>query len=142
MRSYWEAYPSLKSEAIVSNSYFVGIMVGSFVVLLRDNLRQLTTTFTEPLTQSIITTCTLSKIEPNQLTISEMDDTPQQITLKSTLPITCKDPDHMGRCEISVRVVTPERLVTGSGILPAYLQCMSRYVQTLFEDAPHTLSRN
>lgn len=63
--------------------------------------------------------------------VSEKDDTPQEILLKSTLPITCKDPDHMGRCEISVRVVTPERLIAGSGTLPAYLQCMSRYTPPL-----------
>ena len=65
-------------------------------------------------------------VDPSHVVVSEADDTPQQIILKSTLPITCRDPDHMGRCEITVRVVTPERLVTGSGTLPSYLQCMSR----------------
>ena len=66
-------------------------------------------------------------VEPDRLVVSESDDQPRQIRLTSTLPVLCKTPRHQGRCEIVIRVVTPERLVTSQGgTRHTYAQCAYR----------------
>lgn len=66
-------------------------------------------------------------VEPESLTVRETDDKPSYIQLKSTLPITCKNSNHRGRCEIAVKVVTPTRLVAAQGVtLQGYTECYFR----------------
>ena len=50
------------------------------------------------------------QVEPNVVTASETDETAQQVRISSTIPVVCKN--KKGKCELTVRVVTPDRILT------------------------------
>ncbi len=50
-------------------------------------------------------------MKPNSVEIGEEDDKPVKVYVQSTIPVVCKDEDHRGKCEILIKVVTPQKLV-------------------------------